>query len=233
MAFEYWGHSIPETHDERLALGTALVVVDLQRDFVDPAGHCAQSMDTSHISSVVPANAQLISLARRHRLPVIYTLVTQHAEGGYASPRWIADNLRYPNFEPVHCIEGTWGWAPHDDVAPAAADILLRKYRRSAFVGTNLVDVLRALHVETLIVSGVAATGCVESTVRDAIEHDFFVIVPTECIGDATPELVRSACATFERLLLPGDLTNLSQLAAVLAEVEARPRVITASTIRS
>ena len=39
MAFDYWGHSIPETHEERLALGTALVVVDLQRDFVHPDGH--------------------------------------------------------------------------------------------------------------------------------------------------------------------------------------------------
>ena len=219
MAFEYLGHSIPETHEERLGRGIALVVVDLQRDFVDPAGHCAKSMDTAHISSVVPANAQLISLARRHRIPVIYTLVTQHPEGAYSSARWIADNLRYPNFEPVQCIEGTWGWELHDAVAPAPGDILLRKYRRSAFVGTNLVDVLRALHVETLIVSGVAATGCVESTVRDAIEHDYFVIVPTECIGDATPELVQSACATFERLLLPGDLTNLSALDAALTAV--------------
>ena len=224
MAFEYWGHSIPETHEERLALGSALVVVDLQRDFVHPAGHCAKSMDISCISSVVPANAQLISLARLHGIPVIYTLVTQHPEGAYASPRWIADNLRYPDFEPVHCIEGTWGWELHDDVAPTAAEILLRKYRRSAFVGTNLSEMLRTLRAETLIVSGVAATGCVESTVRDAIERDFFVVVPKDCIGDGTPELVQAACTTFERMLLAGDLTNTSLLAEALADVEARPR---------
>ncbi len=217
MAFEYWGHSIPETHAERVALGTALIVVDLQRDFVHPAGHCAKSMDVSNIGRVVPANAQLISLARQHSVPVIYTLVTQHPEGAYASPRWIADNLRYPNFEPVHCIDGTWGWELHDDVAPAPDDILLRKYRRSAFVGTNLVELLRTLRVETLVVSGVAATGCVESTVRDAIERDFFVVVPADCIGDATPELVKAACAAFERMLLPGDLTTTALLADTLA----------------
>jgi ureidoacrylate peracid hydrolase len=231
VAFEYWGHSIPETHEERLALGTALVVVDLQRDFVHPAGHCAKSMDVSCIGSVVPANAQLISLARLHSIPVIYTLVTQHPAGAYASPRWIADNLRYPNFEPVQCIEGTWGWELDDDVAPNAADILLRKYRRSAFVGTNLVEVLRTLRVETLIVSGVAATGCVESTVRDAIERDFFVAVAKDCIGDATPELVHAACGTFERILLAGDLTDATQLAETLAKVEARPRGAAESTI--
>ena len=221
MAFEYWGHSIPETLEERLARGTALIVVDLQRDFVHPAGHCAKSMDVSCISSVIPANAQLISLARRHRIPVICTLVTQHLEGAYASPRWIADNLRYPNFEPVHCIEGTWGWELHDDVGTTSGDVLLRKYRRSAFVGTNLVELLHTLRVETLIVSGVAATGCVESTVRDAIEHDFFVVVPVDCIGDGTPELVQAACATFERMLLPGDLTDLSQLADTLTKMDA------------
>lgn len=145
MAREYWGHHIPETHEERLALGTALIVVDLQRDFVHPDGHCAKSMDVSHIGSVVPANARLISLARQHRIPVICTLVTQHVEGAYASPRWIADNLRYPNFEPIHCIEGTWGWELHDEIATTSSDILLRKYRRSAFVGTNLVDLLHTL----------------------------------------------------------------------------------------
>jgi nicotinamidase-related amidase len=173
-------------------------------------------MDVSYIGSVVPANAQLISLARRHRIPVIFTLVTQHAEGAYASPRWIADNLRYPNFEPIQCIEGTWGWELDDEVAATSSDILLRKYRRSAFVGTNLADLLHTLRVDTLIVSGVAATGCVESTVRDAIEHDFFVVVPADCIGDGTPGLVQAACATFERILLPGDLTDSAQLAATL-----------------
>jgi nicotinamidase-related amidase len=224
VAFAYWGHSIPETHAERLSLGTALVVVDLQRDFVHPDGHCGKSMDVSHISRVLPANAELIAVARRHHLPVIYTLVTQHPEGAYASPRWIADNLRYPNFEPVHCIENTWGWQIHDDVAPTPADILLRKYRRSAFVGTNLHDLLHTLGVATLVVSGVAATGCVESTARDAIERDFFVVVPSDCIGDASPQLVQQACDAFERMLLPGDLTTTSALAQSLDTVDARPR---------
>ena len=226
MAREYWGHHIPETHEERLALGTALIVVDLQRDFVHPQGHCAKSMDVSYIGRVVPANAQLISLARQHRMPVIFTLVTQHAEGAYASPRWIADNLRYPNFEPIQCIEGTWGWELDDEVAAISSDILLRKYRRSAFVGTNLADLLHTLRVETLIVSGVAATGCVESTVRDAIEHDFFVVVPADCIGDGIPELVQAACATFERILLPGDLTDSAQLAATLDKMNASRTVV-------
>jgi nicotinamidase-related amidase len=133
----------------------------------------------------------------------------------------------------VHCIDGTWGWQIHDDVAPGSADILLRKYRRSAFVGTNLVEILRSLRVETLIVSGVAATGCVESTVRDAIEHDFFVVVPADCIGDATPELVQAACTAFGQMLLPGDLTNTTQLAQTLADVDARPRGATASIVGS
>ena len=176
-------------------------------------------MDVSHISSILPANAELISLARRYAIPVIYTLVTQHPEGAYASPRWIADNLRYPNFEPVHCIDGTWGWELHDDVAANAEDILLRKYRRSAFVGTNLADLLHTLRIATLIVSGVAATGCVESTVRDAIEHDFFVVVPSDCIGDATPELVQRASTAFEHMLLPGDLTDVRKLGDTLAKV--------------
>jgi nicotinamidase-related amidase len=123
----------------------------------------------------------------------------------------------------VHCIEGTWGWEIHDAVAPTTADVLLRKYRRSAFVGTNLADLLHMLRVETIIVSGVAATGCVESTVRDAIERDFFVAVPADCIGDASPELVQQACTAFERMLLPGDLTTTGQLDATLGSIQRKP----------
>ena len=78
--------------------------------------------------------------------------------------------------------------------------------------------------------SGVAATGCVESTVRDAIEHDFFVVVPADCIGDGMPELVQAACAAFERMLLPGDLTDLSQLANTLTKVNASPRRVPTAT---
>jgi nicotinamidase-related amidase len=216
MAFDYLGHRIPETMRERLASGTALVVVDLQRDFVHPDGHCAKSMDVGNISRVLPANARLIGIARRHGIPVIYTLVTQHADGAYASPVWLADNLRYPDFVPLQCVEDTWGWQIDDRVRPEAGDVLLRKYRRSAFEGSQLTTLLRARRVQTLIVSGVAATGCVDRTVRDAIEKDFFVIVPRECIGDGTPALEEEACATFAQLLQPGDLTTCDELERVL-----------------
>ncbi|HEX7095017.1 MAG TPA: isochorismatase family cysteine hydrolase [Acidimicrobiales bacterium] len=219
MTFEYWGHSIPSTTEERLALGTALVMVDLQRDFVHPDGHCGKTLDISGFRAVMPANRRLVELARRHRIPIVYTMVTQHREGAYASARWIADNLRYPNFEPKHCIEGSWGWEIDDEVRPQPEDVQLRKYRRSAFEGTNLREILRAWHVETLIVSGVAATGCVDRTVRDAIEKDYFVVVPRDAIGDATSALVEAACETFERLLLPGDLTTIADLEKMLASV--------------
>jgi nicotinamidase-related amidase len=215
--FEYLGHRIPETLAERLQLGAALLVVDLQRDFVHPDGHCGRSLDITGMAAVLPANAALIAMARRGGIPIVYSLVTQHEHGAYASPLWIADNLRYPNFEPVQCIEGTWGWHIDDTVAPAPEDVLLRKYRRSAFEGTNLANLLHARGVGTLVVSGVAATGCVESTVRDAIEKDFFVVVAKDCIGDAAPELVSRACETFDRILQPGSLATTDEIEAALA----------------
>jgi ureidoacrylate peracid hydrolase len=223
MAFDYLGHRIPETTAERLALGAALVVVDLQRDFVHPDGHCARTLDVTGMRAVLPANAALIAMARRHGIPVIYTLVTQHATGAYASPVWLADNLRYPGFEPSHCIEGTWGWHIDDAVAPHPDDIQLRKFRRSAFEGTNLSTLLAVRGVRTVVVSGVAATGCVDRTVRDAIEKDFFAIVASDCIGDATPELVAQACSTFERMVQPGDLATTDVIDAAL-HASARSR---------
>ena len=205
--------------------GTALVVVDLQRDFVDPAGHCAKSMDVSHIGSVVPANAQLISLARRHGIPVIYTLVTQHPKGAYASPRWIADNLRYPNFEPIHCIEGTLGvGAPRRRRADSPATSCCASTavpRSSAPISSSCSAHCTSRHSSCRASPPPAVSNRPCETQSSTTSSS---IVPAECIGDATPELVQSAWATFERILLPDDLTDLARLRRHPRGVNAGPR---------
>lgn len=214
---QFAGRPVPETLAEKLLPGSsALLVVDLQNDFVHPDGYCGRFVDISGFASVLAPNAQLIAAARRFGVPVFYTLQTQRADGRYSSAVWAMETLRY-GFNPLQCIEGTWGWQVADEVEPRDTDVIVPKLRRSGFHGTPLANVLRGIGVETVVVSGVAATGCVESTVRGAQEEDFFAVTPIDCIGDAAPELVDAATATFERLLAPGDTTTATEVVACWA----------------
>lgn len=207
MATEFAGMMVPETLEEKLAARSALVVVDLQNDFVHPDGYCAKFVDVSGFAAAVTPSAALVGAARARGVPVYFTAQTQRADGSYSSPVWATETLRY-GFEPLQCIEGTWGSMVTDLVAPKEGDVIVPKTRRSGFHATPLAAMLRARHVTTVVVCGVAATGCVESTVRGALEEDFFAVVAQDCIGDAAPELEDMAVTSFRRLLAPGDLTT-------------------------
>ncbi len=219
MARTFAGMRVPESLDEKITSGSsALVVVDLQNDFVHPDGYCGRFVDVSGFAAALAPNAGLIEAAREHGVPVYYTLQTQRQDGAYSSPVWATETLRH-GFEPLQCIEGTWGWRVADDVEPGPEDVLVPKLRRSGFYNTGLAAMLRARRVETVVVSGVAATGCVESTVRGALEADFFAVVPTDCIGDVAPYLVARAVTSFERLLPQGDVTSSKEIVDLWASV--------------
>jgi ureidoacrylate peracid hydrolase len=218
MAREYLGHILRDRLDEKIRpSSTALLVIDMQNDFVHDDGHCAKSFGLPMVSgfqSVIAPIAQLADTARAAGVPVIYTKVVQLPDGSLASPLWLADNLRY-GFEPLQCMQGTWGWEILDELAPRPGDLVVEKTRRSAFQGTNLENVLRARGIEALVVTGVAGSGCVLSTVRDAIERDYFTIVVKDCIANNNAELTQACYPEFQVLLAPEDFTTLNDVAAV------------------
>jgi len=218
MAREYLGHILRDRLDEKIAPPrTALLVIDMQNDFVHDDGHCAKSFGLPMVTgfqSVIAPIVQLAGTARAAGVPVIYTKVVQLPDGSLASPLWLADNLRY-GFEPLQCMQGTWGWEIIDELAPQPGDLVVEKTRRSAFQGTNLENVLRARGIESLVVTGVAGSGCVLSTVRDAIERDYFTIVVKDCIANNNAELTQACYPEFQALLAPEDFTTLADVTAV------------------
>src|SRR5581483_11082965 len=120
---------------------------------------------------------------------------------------------------------GTWGYEIVDELRPQPGDVEFEKPRRSCFIGTPFENLLRARGLESLVVVGVAASGCVESTVRDAIERDYFVIVACDAIGNNTAELTEACLPTFQMLLAPEDLTTTDELIATWARLGARQSV--------
>ena len=121
---------------------TALVVIDMQNDFVHRGG----GLLVPDAGATIPAIGRLLDLARASRMRVVYSQDT-HRQG---DPEW--------EIWPEHCREGSWGWEIVAELAPGIDDTVLRKARYDAFYGTPLDDILRLWGVDTLVICGTAQT---------------------------------------------------------------------------
>src|ERR1700761_3294536 len=77
----------------------------------------------------------------------------------------------------------------HDAIAPQPGDIVVRKQRVGAFGTTDLHEQLQARGIDTLVIAGISTSGCVLSTVLDAYDRDYRVIVLADAVADPDPEI--------------------------------------------
>jgi nicotinamidase-related amidase len=159
------------------ASNTALLIIDMERDFVDPGA----VQETPGGRDLVPRINRLSCWARDHAIPVIFTHEMHRSDK--------SDYGIELEYDPVHCLEGTNGWelTDHLDVQPHDYHIY-NKRRYDCFVGTDLDLLLRSKRIENLICCGVTAHVCVMSTVYTARNLDYRVIVPQDAIAGVTPD---------------------------------------------
>lgn len=162
--------------DKIHASNTALLVIDMERDFIDVGA----VQETPGGRELVPLINRLIAWARRSSIPVIFTHEMHRDDK--------SDYGIELEFDPVHCLEGTPGCELTDglDVQPHDYRIL-NKRRYDCFLGTDLDLLLRSKRIENLICCGVTAHVCVMSTVFTARNLDYRVIVPRDAIAGVTP----------------------------------------------
>lgn len=157
---------------------TALLVIDMQIDFVDPAG----KMFVPQAYEQLPVTRRLIDHCRRLGVVVVFTqqVYTDAKDQELVRQFW-------PAMQAGDClIDGTPGVAVHPSLDPLPEDLVVKKHRYSAFFRTRLDEELRAGSIDTLIVVGTNTDVCCESTVRDAAFRDYRVL------------MVRDANSTFD-----------------------------------
>jgi nicotinamidase-related amidase len=174
---------------------TALLIVDVQNDFVHPDGWVATQampgyLDSTGVSKAVSCCGRLLEGARA--AGVLRVFIRMLGDEAYLSPPVIAQYRRLQGEGRPGCtLEGTWGAEVHDSLCPRSDDPLeqiVAKARYSAFAGTRLDQLLRSHGIKTLVLCGVATSGCVESTTRDAFCADYYVVTASDACADYDPE---------------------------------------------
>ena len=169
---------------------TAVLVVDMQNDLVSLEGLSARrGGNPSAQREIIPALQNLLRAARKSRTSIVYIQVVTETNFASMHPAWIY-RYRVLNWASQsldeRVLEGTWGADIIGELAPQAGDIIVKKHRESAFVGTELDSVLRSNGVQTVVVVGTATGGCVQSTAQDAQWLDYYTVVVRDCVPGGT-----------------------------------------------
>jgi nicotinamidase-related amidase len=183
----------------------ALLVMDFQVDIVGMLG------DKS--ASVVDRAASVIAAARAAQMPVIYVVVGFRAGYPELNPRnatfsMLAKSNRF--------IAGTPGAEIYAAVKPLDGDVVVTKHRVSAFAGTDLDMILRAKGIETLVLCGISTSGVVLSTVRNAADADYRIVVVKDGCADGDDEVHR--VLTEKVFVRQTTVTTASDVVAALAK---------------
>ncbi|MGW6278632.1 cysteine hydrolase family protein [Kribbella sp. NPDC055071] len=182
---------LPELVDPSRA---ALVIIDMQRDFVEPGfAFDRLGLDLSMYPPVRARIAALLGAARSAGVLVVHVQMTSLPDGMSESPAQLRFNLR---LQRQGDITGgrfrftEYGDAGHDvvaELAPLPGELVVPKWRSSGFWGTSLDLLLRSNGIETVVVTGCTTEGCVESTARDALFNDYYAVIVEDCVGSDDP----------------------------------------------
>ncbi len=177
---------------------TAVLVIDLQQDFVSPAGGLARlGADLGTVQAIVPRVASLLDRARAAGALVIFVC---HVNSDATSSGPIREKRQDLGRERVRvCWQGTAGVQVDDRLPLAEGDVVVHKHRFSAFLNTPLDSILRARGIQTLVVVGMSTNVCVDSTAREGFMRDYYVVIPEDCVASSRPELHAPALETLKR----------------------------------
>ncbi len=167
-------------------INPALLIVDMQNGFVSKGGsYDLMGLNVSRYGEVVPSLKRLVAFCRRVKIPIFYSQAVREESGIDLLTRShrILPKSREERIKrrPI-CIRGSWDAEIVDELKPGLDDHVVIKRRDSVFQDTEVEVWLRSLGIDSIIFSGIDTSICVESSLRDAFNHGYDVVL----ISDAT-----------------------------------------------
>jgi ureidoacrylate peracid hydrolase len=200
----------PQSVDIDLA-ASALIVVDMQNDFVHPDGWFAsKGIDLSPIRAVIPAIERLTAGLRHAGVPVIWLNWGVRADRANLPPLTIekgraGDSPTYADPSPSGrggiLVRDEWGAAIADGLTVAPSDVVVHKHRLSGFWDNELDSILRHCGITTLLFAGINIDRCVFSTLQDANFLGYDCMLVEDSCQTVSPDFVRDAVLYLVRLL--------------------------------
>jgi nicotinamidase-related amidase len=177
----------------------ALLIVDMQNDFVRKGA----PMEVPDAWATIPQHQELLAFCRETGIPIIYTKFVAGPKRTLMwewspqlePPIWACQRAHRRLYDDVgkelDCTDII------DEIYPAPKDYIVEKYGYGAFSNTNLEDILRSLHVESLVVTGTVTQICVEETAREAFHHGYRTTVVSDAVSSYAPDLHASTLKNF------------------------------------
>jgi nicotinamidase-related amidase len=214
-------------HAGLAAARTALLVIDMQRDFLDPRGYLAgMGYDLAGVRAAIGPAKRLLDAARRSGLTIIHTRQGYRPDLAELPPhkraRVAAGTSAIGKAGPLgrFLIRGEPGFEIIPELAPAPDEFTVDKTANSAFWGTDLAAILAAHRIDSLIFAGVTTDVCVHCTLREANDRGFECLLASDACGSGDAEAHRAALhmVTVEDGVF-GAVAEVAQIADALARL--------------
>jgi biuret amidohydrolase len=185
----------------------ALLVIDMQRDFLDPLGYVAQSgVDVTILRRTIAPVRRLLAAARAANIPIIHTREGHRPDlsdlTDFKRRRTAGSGAPIGSIGPLGrlLVRGEPGHAIIDEASPLPGEPVIDKPGFGAFYATDLELILKTLGVSALTIAGVTTDICVHSTLREAVDRGFeCTTVSDACAaGDSTVHEAMLACIAGE-----------------------------------
>jgi len=155
---------------------TAMIVVDMQNDFVADGA----MLQSKQAHAMVPKLAATLRFCREQGIRVIYTAHVHRKDG---CDMGLYDDLYSPIPDRLSLVDGTEGVEIYRDLAPAPGEHVIKKHRYSAFFSTDMDLILREWGITSVVISGTTTENCCHATARDAMFHNYKVAFLSDATG--------------------------------------------------
>lgn len=169
-----------------------LLIVDMQNGFCSPGGTFEKfSFNILPYRAIIPQLKRLTGYMRGQGVPIYYSKAVREASGLDCIDkvhRIIPESRRERIEKMPLCIRGTWDSDIIDELKPQAEDYVVEKRRDSVFQDTEFDLWLNAFGADAIIFTGIDTYICVESTIRDAFNKGYDVILVRDCVASRNPK---------------------------------------------
>jgi biuret amidohydrolase len=209
--------ALPYDYELPTSTNIALIVIDMQRDFLEPGGFGdALGNEVWRLQAIVPTLKQLLTTVRELGIPVIHTIECHQPDLSDCPPAKLKRGQGTLTIGSQGgmgriLIKGEAGNAIIPELTPLPEEVVIYKPGKGAFYATELEQILRDRAITHLLITGVTTEVCVQSTMREANDRGYECLMVEDCTESYFPEFKQ---ATLEMVRAQGGIVGWTATAA-------------------